>query len=754
MTRIVNLSRRKLLKGVAGSGLVLGIQFAAPPRARGEKEKSAPAGPPANFSPNAYISIDQNGLVTLTVHRSEMGQGIRTSLAMLLADELAAAWPKVTVHQADGDPKYGDQDTNKSRSIRLFYAPIRRAGAAARQMLEFAAAQTWHTSIRDCRAVDHEVIHVPSGRTLSFGQLAKTASTVPVPPIEKIHLLDSSSYRYVGHTLPSIDLVSMLRGKAVYGGDIAVEGMRFASIERCPVYGGKVASYDPKGALAVRGVERVIEIPAAAVPSGHLPLGGIAVIANNSWSAEQGRKQLKVEWDPGPNAGHDSASFRTELENTARKPGRVIRTVGNFDTAFALSAKKVTAEYFTPYWAHAMMEPPAAFASAVSGGKLLVLAPTQDPQGARTAIAQFTGLKDTDVTVRPTLLGGGSGRKAMHDFLCEAAWLANSLAAPVKVTWSREDDLRHDYLHPMCAQRLEGGLDKNGGPVAWRHRTAFPSLATTFQTGVTSPDAEQLGEGFTDMPYSIPNLRLEAASGPAHMRLGWLRSSMNIPHAFAICSFIDELAVAAGKDTANYIETYLAGPRKIDFKALQVDYPNYGAPLGDYPVDVGRLQAILQLVMDRGGWGEQLLQGQGRGIAVHRSYLSYAAAVVLVSVSETGELAIQRIDIAIDCGVTVNPDRVKALLEDAVLFGMTLTLGSGITVKNGAVEQANLDSYRLIRANMTPEIHTYIVPNTGLPTGAADPGVPVVAPAICNAIYAATGKRMRSLPIDIAQLRG
>ena len=752
MTRIVNLSRRRMLKGMAGSGLLLGIHFARPSKGA-DKEKAAPAGPPANFSPNAYLSLDQNGLVTLVVHRSEMGQGIRTSLAMMLADEMAASWPHITVHQADGDAKYGDQDTNKSRSIRLFYTPIRRAGAAARQMLELAAAQTWRASIRDCRAVDHEVIHIPTGRTLSFGQLAKAASALPVPPPEKLRLLDASSYRYVGHAVPSIDLVPMLRGKAVFGADVAVQGMRFASIERCPVYGGKVASFDPKGALAVHGVERVIEVPAAAMPTGHLPLGGIAVIASNTWSAEQGRKQLKVQWDLGPNASHDSTSYRAELEAAARKPGRVVRSAGNFDAALALSAKKLSAEYFTPYWAQAMMEPPAAFAE-YSGGKLLVLAPTQDPQGAKTAIVQFTGVTESDVTVRPTLLGGGAGRKAMHDFPCEAAWLAKSLGAPVKVTWSREDDLRHDYYHPMCAQRLEGGLDKNGSPTAWRHRTAFPSLATTFQTNITTPDADQLGEGFTDTPYAIPNLRLEAASVPAHMRLGWYRSSMNIPHAFAICSFIDEMAAAAGKDPASFIEAVLAGPRKIDFKALQVDYPNYGGSLQDYPVDVGRLQAILQLVVDRSSWGEPLLQGQGRGIAVHRSYLSYAAAVALVQVSPEGGLAVQRIDIAIDCGLTVNPDRVKALMESAVLFGISLTLGSGVTVKDGAVEQANFDTYRVARALLTPEIHVYIVPNGGLPSGAADPGVPVVAPAICNAIYAATGKRIRSLPIDVSGLRG
>jgi isoquinoline 1-oxidoreductase beta subunit len=306
----------------------------------------------------------------------------------------------------------------------------------------------------------------------------------------------------------------------------------------------------------------------------------------------------------------------------------------------------------------------------------------------------------------------------------------------------------------MSVQRIDGAIDKNGVPVAWRHRTAFPSLNATFQPTLAQPDAAQLGEGLTDMPYYIPNVRLETAIVPAHLRLGWYRSSMNIPHAFAICSFIDELADAAGKDPASFIDTSLAGPRKMDFKSMLVDYPNYGAPIDEYPVDVGRMQSILQLVAERSGWGESVLPRQGRGIAVHRSYLSYAAAVALVAVSQEGELTIQRIDLALDCGITVNPDRVKAQMEGAIMFGISLVLGNGITVKGGAVEQANLDSYRFARADATPEIQVHLVPSSGPPAGAADPGVPVIAPAICNAIFAATGRRIRALPIDLGLLRG
>jgi len=755
MTRIANLSRRGLIKGAGATSLVLGLQIGTSAEAADEGRKPA-AGKDATvtaaFTPNVFVALDNTGQVTLTIHRSEVGQGIRTALSMLLADEMAASWQKVVIKQAEGDPKYGDQDTNRSRSVRLFYMPMRQAGATMRQMLEIAAAQTWRASIRDCRAVDHQVIHVPTGSTLHFGELVKLAATLPVPPADRLRLQEPSSRRYVGHAMPLVDIVAILHGKAVFGSDIVVPNLRYASIERCPVYGGRVKSFDSKEAMAVQGVERVIEIPAAPAPTGHLPLGGVAVVASNSWAAEQGRKKLKIEWDLGPNADHNSIAYRAELEAAARKPGRSIRAQGNFDAALALSAKKLTAEYFVPYYAQAALEPPVATAIPEKGA-LYIFATTQNPQGARIAVAQYLGMKDTDIAVRPTLIGGAFGRKSMHDFVCEAAWLAKTLGLPVRVAWTREDDMRHDYYHPMSAQRLEGGIDKNGIPMAWRHRTAFPSLNATFQANATSPDAAQLGEGLTDMPYLIPNLRLEATSVPNHARVGWYRSSMNIPHAFAICSFIDEMAAAAGKDPASYIYSVLAGPRKIDFKALQADYPNYDAPLEDYPADVGRLQSLLQFVVDRSGWGETLLPRQGRGIAVHRSYLSYVGAVALVSVSPEGVVTIPRVDIAIDCGTVINPDRVRAQMESAVMFGIGLTLYSQTTFRNGVAEQANFDTYQVARADSAPDIHVHIVPSGGLPTGAADPGVPVIAPAICNAIFAATGRRIRALPVDPALLK-
>jgi isoquinoline 1-oxidoreductase beta subunit len=756
LTLIVNLSRRKLLKAIGGgSGLVLGVYLSPIEQASAIEEPARP--PPAGFepgqlSPNIFVAMDTAGTVTLTVSRPEMGQGIRTTFAMIMADELAASWPKINVRQADGDPRYGDQITDASRSILIMERPLRLAAASVRQMLEAAAAQAWRALIADCRAVDHEVIHVPTARVLPYAQLVKTAMNLPVPNPEKLRLQDASSRRYIGHPIPSIDLPAMLKGKTPFGADIVLPGMKYASIERCPVYGGRVKSFDPAGALAVRGVEKVIEIPASPLPTGHLPLGGIAVIATNSWAAFEGRQKLKIEWDLGANAAHDSTAYRAEMEAAARRTGKSVRTLGNFESAYAGAATRVVGEYFVPYQAHGTIEPPVATA-AFDSGKLIVIAPTQSPQGARTVLAQYLEMKEADIVVRPTFLGNGFGRKALHDYLCEAGWLAKATNGRIKVVWTREDDIKHDYYQPICFQRLDGGLDKNGTPIAWRHRTVFPSLNSTFHADQVLPDAAQLGQGFVDMPYAIPNLRFEVGAAPAHIRLGPGRGGLNMAHAFASCSFVDEMATAAGKDPANFLFTYYAGPKKIDMKALGVDYPNYFALIEDYPVDVGRLQNVLQFAMDRAGWGDPLLPRQGRGLAVHRSFLSYAAAIIVVTVAEDGQITIPRIDLVIDCGQIVNPDRVKALMEDSIMYGLGFALYGEITVKNGAVEQGNFNDYPVARAGITPEMHIHVVPSGQPPTGAGDPAVPVIAPALCNAIFAATGKRIRTLPIDTALLR-
>jgi isoquinoline 1-oxidoreductase beta subunit len=707
------------------------------------------------FQPNVYLAIDPSGLVTIVAHRSEMGTGIKTGLPMVLADELEADWTRVKVVQAQGDPKYGDQNTDGSRSVRQFYDVMRMAGASARQMLETAAAHVWNVDPKDCRASEHTIVHGPSGRALSFGDAARVAAMLEVadPDHMELRLKAPSERRYVGHPLPIVDLDDIVRGRATYGIDVVVDGMKYASIERCPVYGGKVASYDASEARKVPGVEQVVEIPATPIPSGFYPLGGIAVIANNTWSAQQGRQKLKITWDFGANASHDTDAYRAELEATAKELGRAVRTEGDVDQALAAAgARHIAADYFVPYYAHAPMEVPNAVAN-VAGDRCEIWAPTQFPQASRTTAADLLHLPLENVTVNVTLLGGAFGRKSKPDYVAEAAFLSRKIGAPVKVTWTREDELRHDYYHAACAQHLEGALDSDGRASAWLHRTVFPAIESTFQPDVIYGSAGELQQGVTDMPYAIANVRCENGAAANHVRIGWYRSVYNIPHAFAVCSFADELAHAAGKDPVDYLRALLGPARKLDFQAMGVDYPNYGASLADYPVDTGRLLGVLDLAVRNSEWGKRMPERHGRGVAVHRSFLTYVAAIVEVAVGTDGKIAIPRVDMALDCGLVVNPDRVRSQFEGAVIMAISNALYSNITIKQGRIEQSNFSDYLVARTDITPVTNVYIAESTAPPGGVGEPGVPPVAPALCNAIFAATGKRLRALPIDPTQLR-
>jgi len=692
--------------------------------------------------------------VTIVAHRSEMGTGIRTGLPMVLADELEADWTRVKVIQAQGDPKYGDQNTDGSRSMRQFYQPMREAGASARQMLEAAAAHMWSVDVNDCRARNHMVVHVATGRQSSFGDLAKVAATLEVPPADHLELRfkPASERRYVGKPIPIVDLNDIVRGMATYGIDVVLPGLKYASVERCPVYGGTVSTFDATDAMKVPGVEQVVAIPATPIPSGFNPLGGIAVIATNTWAAQQGREKLKIIWDFGPNASHDSDAYRGQLEGTAKQPGHVVRDEGNVDDVLASATHRISADYFVPYYAHAPMEVPNAVADVV-GNKCEIWAPTQFPQAARTTVAEVLDLPVEDVTVNVTLLGGAFGRKSKPDYIAEAALLSRQVGAPVKLTWTREDEIRHDYYHAICAQHLEAGLAADGRTTAWLHRTVFPAIESTFQPDVTYGSAGELQQGVTDMPYAIANVRCENGPAANHVRIGWYRSVYNIQHAFAVCSFADELAHAAGKDPVEYLRQLLGEPRKLDFAAMKVDYPNYGASLDAYPVDTGRLRGVLDLVVRNSEWGQKLPPRQGRGVAVHRSFLTYVAAIVHVAVGDDGQVTIPRVDVALDCGLVVNPDRVRAQFEGATIMGISNALYSNISIKEGRIEQSNFGDYLVARTDITPDTRIYTVESDAPPGGVGEPGVPPIAPAICNAIFAATGKRIRALPVDPAQLK-
>ncbi len=741
MKTIQNVSRRSFLRSVFGAGAFVLSARILPRTASAALETAV-------FSPNLFVGIRADGTVLIVAHRSEMGSSSRTMVPLILADELDADWKRVQLEQAIGDSRYGDQNTDGSHSIRSFMGVMKECGASARLMLEQAAAARWNVPVSECRANLHQVVHGPSGRKLGYGELAADAAKLPVPDKTKLTFKTKLEYRYIGKEIPIYDLAAITHGTATFGMDAKVEGMVFASVERPPVLGGKLRSLDDKEALQVRGVSRVVEIPAFKPPHGFQALGGAAVIADNTWAAFQGRKKLKVEWDLGPNAGYTSSEYKKQLQATARKPGKTIKNVGDVDRGFASAAKTLEADYYVPHLAHAAMEPEVAIAD-FRDGKCTVWAPTQNPQAVQDTVAAAVGIDKKDVVCHVTLLGGGFGRKSKPDYCAEAAILSQKLNRPVKVVWTREDDLRFDYYHAVAAMYMKAGLDGGGKPVALLQRSVFPSIFSTFAPNVTSGSPDELAMGFTDTPYAVPNHRIENGEAVNHVRIGWLRSVANIYHAFAVCSFADEMAHAAGRDPKDYLLELIGPARIIDLKAQGVEYPNMG-PIDQYPIDAGRLRRVVELAAEKSGWGKRkLLKGHGLGIAAHRSFLTYTATVVEVAVGPQGKISIPRVDTAVDAGTIVNPDRVRSQFEGAAVFGASLALLGEITATDGKIDQSNFHEYPVLRMNEAPvETHVHIVESDAPPAGVGEPGVPPFAPALCNAIFAATGKRIRELPLS------
>jgi len=749
---IQNVSRRAFLGAMGAAGLILVVGCERRASAAGEPKYGADSMPHGWVdNPLAFVAIGADGTVTITCHRSEMGQGVRTSLPMVLADELEADWRRVRVRQATGDEeRFGNQDTDGSRSMRHFFAPMRRCGAAARNMLEQAAAASWGVPLGEVEAVNHEVIHRPTKRRIGYGELAAAASRLPVPARDALRLKNPSQFRYIGKgEIGLVDGPDIVTGRAQYGIDPVLEGMMFAVVARPPVYGGKVASYDAAAALKVPGVVQVVEIPGTPPPSEFQPLGGIAVIARNTWAAMQGRQALKITWQDGPNASYDSTAYRAALEQAARAPGEVVRNQGDVAAAMSSAARRVEAEYYIPHMAQAPMEPPAATARIVDG-RCEVWTATQAPQATRDRVSKRLGLPFDRVTVNVTLLGGGFGRKSKPDYVVEAALLSRAMnGAPVKVTWTREDDVQHGYYHTVSVERLEAGLDAAGKPVAWLHRSVAPSIASIFGPDSQHEAPFERGMGLANVPFLIPNLRVENPAAQAHTRIGWYRSVSNIPHAFAIQSFVAELAAAAGRDPKDYLLELLGPARRIDPRTIS-DSWNYTESPVLYPLDTGRLRRVIETAAQQAGWGRKLPAGQGLGIAAHYSFVTYVAAVVQVAVNQKGEIAIPRIDVALDCGPQVNPDRVRSQIEGACVMGAGNALVSEITFKAGRVEQSNFHDYQVARINVAPrDIRVHLIASSfDAPLGGVgEPGVPPIAPALCNAIFAATGKRIRRLPI-------
>jgi len=756
MIHIENAQRRDFLKGMLSTGaLLLGVRI-MPDELFAESRAAANAiSPMANapLQPSVYLAIDTDGTAYIIAHRSEMGNGVRTSLPRIVADELDADWTRVKVVQAIGDEKYGDQDTDGSHSVVSFFTPLREAGATARLMLVRAAAQQWGVAPTECKTELHVVVHKTSGKKLGYGELTVAAAKLDVPKKEELQLKPRSEWRYIGKPAASYDLRDLCTGKGKFGQDARMDGMLYASVAHPPVLGSTVKSLDDKAALAVAGVKQTATIDTFKPPHGFQALGGVAVLADNTWTAMQGKKKLQIQWEKSPHGVYNSDAYKKELQEAARKPGKVVREIGNVDAAFAKGGKVVEAEYYAPLLAHASMEPPAALA-VYRDGKVEAWAPTQNPQGARDAIAAAVGLKKEDVTVNVTLLGGAFGRKSFPDFAVEAAVLSKKTGKPVKVVWSREDDIKFDAYHSVSAMFMKAALGQDGKPTAWLQRTVFPPIGSTFDASAVYSSPDELGLGFSDLPFAIPNHRSENGPATAHVRIGWLRSVANIYHAFGIQSFSDELAHAAGKDPLDYTLQLLGPDRIIPKEELPKDYTNYDGDYALYPIDTARFRRVLQLAAEQAGWGKKKSgNGFGMGSAIHRSFLTYVATVVQAEVNDAGQVKIHRVDTALDAGTVVNPEMVKNQFEGAAVMGTSIAFYGEITATNGAIDQSNFNDFQVARMNTAPrETHVHIVESDAPPGGIGEPGLPAFAPALCNAIFAATGKRVRELPLSKAGL--
>lgn len=719
MNEIINISRRDFLRtgAVVGGGLVLGFYFPV----RGNPARAATESAEL-FAPNAWLRIDTEGMVTVMLHKSEMGQGIMTSLPMLIAEELEADWSKIRTEFAPADKAYytwrsptsGEQITGGSRSIRGSWEILRKAGATARQMLIAAAAEIWGVQAETCRAEKGEVIHLPSGRHLSYGELVNKAAMMAIPG--EVALKDPKDFRLIGTRTARRDIPSKVDGSAIFGIDVKVPGMLIATLLHCPVFGGKLISYDATRAKAIKGVREVVQISR-----------GIAVVADGYWPARQGVEALEVQWDEGPNAQLSSEGITEMYIALAKQAGAIARNEGDVAQALAKAAKKLETVYEVPFLDHAPMEPMNCTAYVRKDG-CDIWAPTQAQTRAQKTTADITGLPLESIKIHTTLLGGGFGRRLEADYVADAVEVSKAIGAPVKVIWSREEDIRHGFYRPATYNLLQAGLDEQGRPVAWTHRIVGPSIMSR-----RLPEAVKDGidpssvEGAANIPYSISNIQVDYIMKDTGVPVGAWRSVGSSQNAFITECFIDELASAAGKDP-------------YEFRRQLLDK----AP---------RHKGVLELAATQAGWGQPLPEGRYRGIAVHYSFGSYVAEVVEVSIAEDGQVRVHRVVCAVDCGRVVNPDTVEAQMQSGIVFGLTAALKGEITIENGRVKQSNFHDYKMLQMEEMPVIEVYIMPSTEAPGGVGEPGVPPIAPAVVNAIFAATGKRIRKLPIRIEDLK-
>ena len=717
-------SRRGLLKSAVGAGAVLLIGFDVSRTAKGAA--SAPVSP---F--RSWIRIDQNGAVTLLSGRSEMGQGISSALPMVLADELGIDWKDVLVEQAPNDAAlFGEQGTGGSGSVAGSWLGLRQAAAAARTMLVAAAAQRWSVAPESCTVKNGAVTHGSSRFT--FSELVESAAKLPLPDFNKVTLKKPAEFQIIGKVVSRKDIPSKTDGTAIFGIDVRPPGMLYAMVERCPVFGGKVKSFDAGAAKSMPGVQDVFEIDA--VPSVH-SWGGVAVVAESTWIAMQARKKLRIDWDLGPHANESSESLRAEFRRVVDSRLKTIINQGDTDAALAAASenKRVEADYELPFQAHATMEPMNCTV-LVDGDRAEVWVPAQGPEWVLGTVAEVTGLKPAAIKINTTLLGGGFGRRYHADFAAEAGQIAKKVPGkPVQLIWSREDDMTHDFYRPASYHRLSGAVDEKGNILAWRHRSTSTPIAEWWSPKA-APESSELG-CTTQMPYLATNYKLEYLPSKSGVPRAWWRSVEASSIGFVMEGYVDELAHAAGIDPLTFRIS------KLDSRLVK-DPTNKKA----VPLDTARLKGVLQLAAEKSGWNAKLPHGHGRGIAAHYSFNSYVANVVEVSVVGN-QLKVHRVVSAVDIGTPVSPDGIRAQVESAIIYGLTAALKSQITIKDGRAVQSNFDRFSTLAMNETPLIEVHIVPSTLPPTGIGEPGLPPTAPALTNAIFAATGKRIRRLPV-------
>ncbi len=745
MSSIENVSRRGFLKvaGVSSSAFVLGINL---PFATAQAKSSAEV---LSHELNFFVSIASDSMVTLVCHRSEMGQGIRTSVPQIIAEELEADWKKVTVVQAKADKKYGSQGTAGSASIRNHFTSIRQIGAVARDMLEQAAANIWQVERSTVIAQQHFVVHTATGQKISFGELASHAAKLTPPDSKTIKLKENSDFSLIGKDVKLTDLDDIVAGKAQYAQDIQLPDMLIATIVRPPVVGGKVDSFDASEALKIKGVVDVIALKPRSIPVTINPLGGVAVLATNTWAALEGRKKINITWLHGEKQSHNSKEFSKQLIKQVNKKGEDVATKGDIYAHNYDETNTLEATYTVPYIHHAPMETPAATA-IVNGKKCTVWAGTQNPQWAKGKVAQELGLaKDEhdNIELNVTLMGGAFGRKSKADYIVEAVELAKASKRPVKVIWSREDDIQHGFYHSTSANYCKAELTSKGSADHWISRNAYPPIGWLWNPDAKMPSDSQLALGFGDIPFALNNLSIEKHAVDSFVRPGWVRSVACINNGFALGSFVDELAVKAELPTRQMWMNLLGDNRHVDPNDNGFSYSNYNLDLQEHPIDTKRMKDLINLISDKAKIEQTLPENQGWGISFLRSFGSFVAAATKVEVVNN-KVKVLEMHTAVDCGIVVTPDRVKAQMEGAMIFGLSIALMGEITVEKGQVQQSNFHDYPVTRINQAPELHVHIVESDAPPGGIGEPGVPPVAPSITNAIYHASKVRIRDLPVN------